>query len=50
MKYYIYISDAKVDMLFPRVPHHITKKVALEFKMDLKLLSAPPETEAEKRR
>jgi len=34
-------------MLFPRVPHHITKKVALEFKMDLKLLSAPPETEAE---
>jgi len=47
MKYYVYISDAKVDMLFPRVPHDITERVALEFKMDLKLLAARPETEAE---
>ena len=47
MKYYIYISDAKVDMLFPQVPHDIKKKVALEFKMDLKLLSASRRTETE---
>ena len=47
MKYYIYISDAKVDMLFPQVPHDIKKKVALEFKMDLKLLSASRKTETE---
>jgi hypothetical protein len=47
MKYYIYISDAKVDMLFPQVPHEIKKKVALEFKMDLKLLSASRKTETE---
>ena len=47
MKYYVYISDAKVDMLFPRVPHDITERVALEFKMDLKLHAARPETEAE---
>ena len=46
MKYYIYISDVKVDMLFPQVPHYITKKVALQFQLDLKLLSAPPESEA----
>jgi hypothetical protein len=47
MKYYIYISDAKVDMLFPQVPHDIKKKVALEFKMDLKLLSASRRVETE---
>ena len=47
MKFYIYISDAKVDMLFPQVPHDIKKKVALEFKMDLKLLSASRKTETE---
>ena len=45
MKYYIYISDAKVDLLFPQVPRDIRKRVALEFKMDLKLLSALRETE-----
>jgi hypothetical protein len=52
MKYYIYISDAKVDMLFPQVPHDIKKKVATEWKMDLKLLSASRrvETEAEDNR
>jgi len=47
VKYYIYISDAKVDMLFPQVPHEIKKKVALEFKMDLKLLSASRKLETE---
>lgn len=47
MKYYVYISDAKVDMLFPQVPHEIKKKVALEFKMDLKLLSESRKTETE---
>jgi len=34
-------------MLFPQVPHDIKKKVALEFKMDLKLLSASRRTETE---
>lgn len=47
MKYYIYISDAKVDMLFPQVPHDIKKKVATEWKMDLKLLSASRRVETE---
>ena len=47
MRYYLYISDAKVDMLFPQIPHDIKKKVALEFKMDLKLLSASRKTETE---
>jgi hypothetical protein len=47
VKYYIYISDAKVDMLFLQVPHDIKKKVATEWKMDLKLLSASRRVETE---
>jgi hypothetical protein len=47
MKYYVYISDTKVDMLFPQVPHDIKKKVATEWKMDLKLLSASRRVETE---
>jgi hypothetical protein len=40
MKYYIYISDAKVDMLLPQIPHEVKKKVATEFGFDLKILTA----------
>lgn len=47
MKYYIYISDAKVDMLFPQVPHEIKKKVATEFGIDLKVLVAKRKVESE---
>ncbi len=47
MKYYTYISDAKVDMLFPQVPHEIKKKVATEFGFDLKFLSAKRKAESE---
>jgi hypothetical protein len=47
VKYYIYISDAKVNMLFPQVPHDIKKKVATEWKMDLKVLSAARKVETE---
>ncbi len=47
MKYYTYISDAKVDMLFPQVPHDVKKKVATEFGIDLKFLSAKRKAEAE---
>ena len=47
MKYYLYISDAKIDMLFPQVPHQIKKKTASEFKLDLKLFSASRKSETE---
>lgn len=40
LKYYIYISDAKVDMLLPQVPHDIKKRIAGKFNLDLKLLGA----------
>lgn len=38
MKYYLYISDSKVDMLLPQVRDDVKKKVAFEFKIDLKVL------------
>lgn len=47
MKYYVYISDAKVDMLLPQIPHEEKKRLATEFKFDLKLLSGSRRTETE---
>lgn len=40
MKYYIYVSDTKVDMLFAQIPTRLRDKVATELKIDLKVLSA----------
>jgi hypothetical protein len=40
MKYYLYISDAKVDMLLPQVTHKAEKKTSTELGFDLKVLSA----------
>jgi hypothetical protein len=39
MKYYIYVSDSKVDMLYSQIPHGIREKIAAELKIDLKVLS-----------
>ncbi len=39
MKYYIYISDTKVDMLYAQIPAKLREKVATELKIDLKLIS-----------
>jgi hypothetical protein len=40
MKYYIYISDTKVDMLYPQIPKSLLKKIASSLNIDLKLLGA----------
>jgi hypothetical protein len=47
MKYYVYISDSKVDMLLPQVPHEVKKKVATEWKLDLKIFGATRKEERE---
>jgi len=47
MKYYLYVSDSKVDMLFPQVPHEIKKKVSMELGVDLKLLTVKRQTETQ---
>ena len=40
MKYYIYISDTKVDMLYPQIPKPLLKKIASSLNIDLKFLGA----------
>lgn len=40
MKYYVYISDAKVDMLYPQIPKSVLKKIASSLNIDLKLFGA----------
>lgn len=47
MKFYVYISDAKVDMLLPQIPHDTKQKVATEFGIDLKVLTAKRRSETE---
>ena len=40
MKYYIYISDTKIDMLYPQIPQPILKRIASSLSINLKLLGA----------
>jgi len=40
MKYYLYVSDAKVDMLYLQIDKSLLKKIAAELSVDLKLLGA----------
>lgn len=47
MEYYIYISDAKLDMLYPQVPHDLKKKVATKLGIDLKLVTATRQSDSE---
>jgi hypothetical protein len=48
MKYYLYISNTKVDMLYPQIPSRLRENLATELKIDFKVLSTtfseePPE-------
>ena len=45
MKYYLYVSDAKVDMLIAQIPHDTRQRIANEFKIDLKIVSASRKTD-----
>jgi hypothetical protein len=47
MKYYIYISDNKLDMLFPQVSTEIKEKIASEWKLDFKVFSVSRKSETE---
>lgn len=38
VKYYVYISDTKVDMLYPQIPKPLLKRIASELNINLKLL------------
>ncbi len=39
MKFYVYVSDTKVDMLYGQIPPPIRAGIATELKLDLKLIS-----------
>ena len=39
LRYYVYVSDAKVDMLFDQIPRPVVRRVAAELKLDLKVFS-----------
>lgn len=45
MRYYLYISDSKIDMLLPQVPGALKQRVAANLGFDLKLLSGTVSTE-----
>lgn len=40
MRYYLYVSDTKVDMLLGQIPVRILDRIATELKVDLKVISA----------
>jgi hypothetical protein len=43
--YYVYVSDAKVDMLLGSIPERQRRTLALELKVDLKIISATAKSE-----
>jgi hypothetical protein len=45
MKYYLYVSDAKVEMLLPQIPYAEKEKVSGEFGFDIKIISAKVKSE-----
>ena len=39
MRYYVYVSDSKVDMLYSQMPSGLRDRIAAELKIDLKVVS-----------
>lgn len=39
MKYYLYISDTKVDMLYSQIPKNLRDQLSTELKINLKIIS-----------
>jgi hypothetical protein len=40
VRFYLYVSESKVDMLFAQIPQKIQDRIATELKIDLKVVSA----------
>jgi hypothetical protein len=47
MKYYLYVSDTKIDMMYAQIPHDTKKQTSVEFGVDLKVIKASRKTEKE---
>ncbi len=39
MRYYVYVSDAKLDMLYGQIPATIRSRLVAELKLDIKIMS-----------
>ena len=39
IRYYVYVSDSKVDMLFDQIPSRLQKRLSAELKLSLKVVS-----------
>src|ERR1700683_2245150 len=39
LRYYLYISDTKLEMLFEQIDQSVRKRISAEFKIDLKIAS-----------
>lgn len=35
MRYYVYVSDTKLDMLYPQIPAKLAARLAWELKLEL---------------
>jgi hypothetical protein len=49
VKYYLYVSDAKVDMLYAQIPQSLLDRLSAELKIDLKVVSLTIRPDAEPR-
>ena len=47
MRYYLYVSDTKIDMMYAQIPHDTRHQTSVEFGVDLKLIKASRKTEKE---
>ena len=47
MRYYIFISDSKVDMLLPQIPGALRKKVTSQLSIGFKIVKSSQSTETE---
>ena len=39
VRYYLYVSDAKIDMLFEQIPKRLLDRLTKELKIDIKVVS-----------
>jgi hypothetical protein len=47
MRYHLYVSDTKIDMMYAQIPHATRQRTSMEFGVDLKLVKGSRKTEKE---
>jgi hypothetical protein len=44
VKYYLYVSDAKINMLFAQIPTRLAKRLSAELEVDFQIISLKPKS------